>query len=77
MVQHSMLVIPEMLISVGKLDDEGHHVTFGDHQWKVTKGNLVVAGGQKRGTLYMVEVSDDEAHVVEEVGASNLWHQRL
>lgn len=69
--------LKRMLISVGQLDDEGHHVTFGDHQWKVTKGNLVVARGQKRGTLYMVEVSDAEAHAVEEVGASTLWHQRL
>ena len=40
-----------LLILVGKLDDEGHHVTFGDHQWKVTKGNLVVATSQMRGTL--------------------------
>ncbi|KAI3767934.1 hypothetical protein L2E82_18363 [Cichorium intybus] len=69
--------LKRMLISVGQLDDEGHHVTFGDHQWKVTKGNLVVARGQKRVTLYMVEVSDAEAHAVEEVGASTLWHQRL
>ena len=66
-----------MLISVGQLDDEGHRVIFGNHQWKITKGNLVVARGQKRGTLYMVEISDAEAHAVEKVGASTLWHQRL
>ena len=66
-----MLVIPK-LISVGQLDDEGHHVTFVNHQWKVTKRNLVVARGQKRGTLYMVEVYDAEVHVVEEVGISTL-----
>ncbi|GKC58161.1 putative RNA-directed DNA polymerase [Tanacetum coccineum] len=66
-----------MLISIWQLDDEGHHVIFGNHQWKVTKGNLVVARGQKRGTLYMVEVSDDEPHAVEKVGAPTLWHQRL
>ena len=27
-----------MLISVGRLDDEGHRIEFGDGQWKVTKG---------------------------------------
>ena len=37
----------------------------------------MVANGQKQGGLYMVEVSADEAHVVEEVVASNLWHQRI
>ena len=65
-----------MLISVGQLDD-GHNVTFGDYQWKVTMGNLMVAIGQKYGTLYMVEVSDDEAHAAKEVGVSTLWRQRL
>ncbi|GJZ68615.1 retrovirus-related pol polyprotein from transposon TNT 1-94 [Tanacetum coccineum] len=44
------------LISVGQLDEEGYHVGFGDQQWKVTKGSLVVAHGNKRGSLYMVEV---------------------
>ncbi|GKC28317.1 hypothetical protein Tco_1035611, partial [Tanacetum coccineum] len=44
------------LISVGQLDEEGYHVGFGDHQWKVTKGSLVVGRGNKRGSLYMVEV---------------------
>ncbi|GKC86184.1 retrovirus-related pol polyprotein from transposon TNT 1-94, partial [Tanacetum coccineum] len=32
---------------------------FGDQQWKVTKGSLVVAHGNKRGSLYMVEVPYD------------------
>ncbi|GJX44562.1 putative ribonuclease H-like domain-containing protein [Tanacetum coccineum] len=35
------------LISVGQLDEEGYHVGFGDQQWKVTKGSLVVAHGKK------------------------------
>ncbi|GJZ25153.1 hypothetical protein Tco_0562612 [Tanacetum coccineum] len=47
--------LKRMLISVGQLDEEGYHVGFGDHQWKVTKGSLVVAHGNKRGSLYMVE----------------------
>nr|GEU66240.1 retrovirus-related Pol polyprotein from transposon TNT 1-94 [Tanacetum cinerariifolium] len=44
------------LISVGQLDEEGYHVGFGDQQWKVTKGSLVVASRNKHGSLYMVEV---------------------
>ncbi|GJV66770.1 retrovirus-related pol polyprotein from transposon TNT 1-94, partial [Tanacetum coccineum] len=44
------------LISIGQLDEEGYHVGFGDQQWKVTKGSLVVARGNKCGSLYMVEV---------------------
>ncbi|GKA47058.1 retrovirus-related pol polyprotein from transposon TNT 1-94 [Tanacetum coccineum] len=39
------------LISVGHLDEEGYHVGFGDQQWKVTKGSLVVARGNKCGSL--------------------------
>ncbi|VFQ71589.1 unnamed protein product [Cuscuta campestris] len=44
-------VIPSlkrMLISVGQLDDSGLDVKFGGGQWKVVKGNLVVARGKKR-----------------------------
>ena len=69
--------LKRILISVGQIDGEGHHVTFGDHRWKVTKVDLVVGRGQKWRTLYMVEVFDDEAHVVKEFGASTLWYQRL
>nr|GEZ21723.1 retrovirus-related Pol polyprotein from transposon TNT 1-94 [Tanacetum cinerariifolium] len=43
------------LISVGQLDEEGYHVDFEDQQWKVTKGSLVVARGNKRGSLHMVK----------------------
>ncbi|GKD70971.1 hypothetical protein Tco_1325061 [Tanacetum coccineum] len=39
------------LISVGQLDEEGYHVGFKDQQWKVTKGSLVVARGNKCGSL--------------------------
>ena len=39
-------VIPSLkkqLISVGQLDEQGHEVKFGNGQWKVVKGNLVMA----------------------------------
>ena len=74
-------VIPSLrrkLISVGKLDDEGFDVHFGGGQWKVIKGNLVIAKGKKKGTLYMVEVPGDGVHAVTtNPSPSNLWHQRL
>ncbi|GJS64539.1 retrovirus-related pol polyprotein from transposon TNT 1-94 [Tanacetum coccineum] len=38
-------VLKRRLISVGQLDEECYHVGFGDQQWKVTKGSLVVARG--------------------------------
>ncbi|GJW07072.1 retrovirus-related pol polyprotein from transposon TNT 1-94 [Tanacetum coccineum] len=61
-----------------KLDEEGYHVGFRDQQLKVTKGSLVVARGNKRGSLYMVEVPSDGINATID-GRSNvgLWHQRL
>ena len=50
-------VVPSLtksLISVRQLDEEGHEVKFGNQQWNVVKGNLVMACGRKRGSLYMV-----------------------
>ena len=58
--------LKRMLISVGQLDDEGHRIEFGDGQWKVTKGSMVIARGRKRGTVYMVEVTDSEVNAIEE-----------
>ncbi|KAL8157159.1 hypothetical protein AgCh_002026 [Apium graveolens] len=70
--------LKKMLLSVGQLDKEGYRVTFGDGQWKVIKGNLVIARGEKNGTLYIVEQSSYEANAVaDEIGSSTLWHKRL
>ncbi|VFR00914.1 unnamed protein product [Cuscuta campestris] len=52
-------VVPALkksLISVRQLDEQGHEVKFRDGQWKVVKGNLVMARGKKRGSLYMKKV---------------------
>ncbi|KAD4889467.1 hypothetical protein E3N88_21540 [Mikania micrantha] len=74
-------VIPDlrkMLISIGKLDDEGLEVHFGGGQWKVVKGNLVISRGKKRGSLYMVEdLAGDVNAVTGGPSLSSLWHQRL
>ncbi|GJV39256.1 retrovirus-related pol polyprotein from transposon TNT 1-94 [Tanacetum coccineum] len=70
--------LKKRLISVGQLDEEGYHVGFGDQQWKVTKGSLVVARGNKRGSLYMVEVPSDGINAaIDGRGNTALWHQRL
>ncbi|GKE71997.1 hypothetical protein Tco_1530069, partial [Tanacetum coccineum] len=62
------------LISVGQLDEEGYHVGFGDQQWKVTKGSLVVAHGNKRGSLYMVEVHPEGIDtIIDSSGSVALW----
>ena len=53
-------VVPSLrksLISVRQLDEQGHEVKFGNQQWKVVKGNLVMACGRKRGSLYIVGLS--------------------
>nr|GEW81567.1 hypothetical protein [Tanacetum cinerariifolium] len=49
------LGLKRRLISVGQLDEEVYYVGFGDQQWKVTNGSLVVARRNKRGSPYMVE----------------------
>ncbi|GKD82940.1 retrovirus-related pol polyprotein from transposon TNT 1-94, partial [Tanacetum coccineum] len=58
------------LISVGQLDEEGYHVGFEGQQWKVTKGSLLVAHGNKLGSLYMVEISTSVSQVVWEAEES-------
>ncbi|GKD04591.1 retrovirus-related pol polyprotein from transposon TNT 1-94 [Tanacetum coccineum] len=62
------------LISVGKPDEEGYNVGFGDQQWKITKGSLVVARGNKRGSLYMVDVHPEEiGAIIDGSGSATLW----
>ncbi|VFQ76765.1 unnamed protein product [Cuscuta campestris] len=52
--------LKKRLISVKKLDEQGHEVKFENGQWKVVmKGNLVMARGRKSGSLYMVELPSE------------------
>ncbi|KAK2974536.1 hypothetical protein RJ640_007380 [Escallonia rubra] len=47
--------IPELqknLIAVSGLDREGYIMAFGEKQWKVIKGSMVVTRGERVGTLY-------------------------
>ena len=65
------------LISVGQLDGEGYCTIFSGHEWKITKGALVIARGKKTGTLYVTSNLENIVVVVDADGKSNLWHQRL
>ncbi|KAK2983980.1 hypothetical protein RJ640_027305 [Escallonia rubra] len=74
--------IPELqknLISVSGLDREGYFVAFGEKQWKVTKGSMVVARGERVGTLYTL--SGTHNHSISLTFTENqrttLWHHRL
>ena len=54
-----MIFIPSLkrnLISMGKLDQEGHHTTFTRSKWKITKGVIVIAYGKKT-ILFMLLLS--------------------
>ena len=65
------------LISVGQLDREGYCITFSGHEWKITKGALVIARGKKNGTLYITSNLENIIAVTDADEKSNLWHQRL
>lgn len=67
------------LISVGVLDDEGYVSTNGAGKWKLTKGSMIVARGEKRRGLYWTTASTcvDMVNVVESNSSSTLWHKRL
>eukprot|EP00253_Pinus_taeda_P004888 PITA_04888 len=66
------------LISTGQLDSEGCVTTFIDKAWKVTKGALVIAKGEKVGKLYLCNgiFNSVNALTSKEADAA-LWHHRL
>ncbi|CAA0837196.1 Uncharacterized mitochondrial protein AtMg00300 [Striga hermonthica] len=67
------------LISTGKLDDEGFCNTFRDGKWKLAKGSLIVARGQKYSSLYVmnVKIVDPMINAVDDERTVELWHNRL
>lgn len=65
------------LISVSQLYTQGFHTSLID-SWKVTKGSMLVAKGDKIGSLYIVEnIGEVGAGMIVEDSNSELWHQRL
>lgn len=54
------------------LDDEGHNVTFFGGAWKITKGFLVVACGNKTRSHYMISNCRGMIVVANSCAKSNL-----
>ena len=76
-VKH-VLGMRKNLISTGYLGSEGFVSTFTDKTWKVTKGALVVAKGEKVGTLYLCKGNIDSSISLASTGIyTTLWHHRL
>jgi hypothetical protein len=66
------------IISTGKLASEGCISLFTDKAWKVTKGSLVIAKGEKVGTLYLCTGNIDYSIYLDSIGVdTTLWHHRL
>ncbi|RDY02675.1 hypothetical protein CR513_13840, partial [Mucuna pruriens] len=65
------------LIFVRMLDDGNYDNHFGHGKWKLTKGNLVVARGEKNSKLYWTKalVAKDSVNVMDM--EASLWHRRL
>ena len=47
------------LILIGQLGDSGCLSTFGETWWKITKGSLAIAKGDRVGTLYLCPHNTD------------------
>ena len=57
---------------------EGCVTTFTNTTWKVTKGAMVVAKGDKVGTLYLCKGTTDFSISLASIGTdATLWHDRL
>lgn len=67
------------LISVGVLDDEGYVSINGGGKWKLIKGSLIVARGEKRCGLYWTTSSTcaNMVNAVKDDKSSILWHKRV
>ncbi|KAK3032253.1 hypothetical protein RJ639_037427 [Escallonia herrerae] len=69
--------IPELLknlISVSGLDREGYFVEFGKKQWKVTKGSMVVARGERVGILYTLSEASRKTWIYAIRRKSDVYH---
>lgn len=68
------------LISVLKLNDLGIHVTFDKHGCILVRGNLVIARGTRKGTMFRLEATTIVNSTNVNKKSENtcmLWHRRL
>ena len=76
-VRH-VLDLKKNVISIGNLGGEGCVTTFTDKTWNVTKGSLVIAKGEKVGTLYLCNGISNFVNALTSTGEdTTLWHHRL
>ena len=59
------------------VDDKGHNVVFNNGGWKVTKGAMVVARGNKIVSLYVNSSCRSTIAVANNSVSSELWHYKL
>ena len=64
---------------VGLLDKDGYSSRFGDEQYKLTKGSMVVAKGNMISLLYYVSanLTSVSVNALEKEDPCVLWHKRL
>ncbi|KAD4180550.1 hypothetical protein E3N88_29141 [Mikania micrantha] len=82
LVLHNVKHVPDIrlnLISAGTLDEDGYHNSFGDGNWKLTRGSLIVARGKRASKLYTThpKISKDSVHSLVNTDMTELWHKRL
>ena len=66
------------IISTGQLGGEGYVTTFIGKSWKVTKGDLIIAKGEKVGAFYLCNCISNSVNALTSTGADMaLWHHRL
>ena len=67
------------IIFVRKFDDEGYLSSFGDGQYKLIKGSMIVAKGKKISHLYYIhaKLSSVSVNALENEDQGVLWHKRL
>ena len=65
------------LIFVHLLDDRGYDNHFGYSKWKLTKGNFVMARGEKQSKLYQTKALVAKDNVNAMYMEASLWHWRL
>ncbi|KAK2973279.1 hypothetical protein RJ640_015680 [Escallonia rubra] len=61
------------------VESRGYFVAFGEKQWKVIKGSMVVARGERVGTLYTLSGTDNHSISLAftENQRTTLWHHKL
>jgi hypothetical protein len=66
------------IISIGQLKSEGCISIFTNKAWNVTKGSLVIAKGEKVGTLYLCTGNTDSSISLASIGVdTTLWNHSI